>query len=97
MEGTVKADISDLQQQFKRTAQPAFWPAALLRRTSVFAAGENLGAGAALPTPSIEITEGRSGPTARGTQKERHAYSVSFFLVDLIGFEPTTPTMRKGI
>lgn len=32
--------------------------AALVRRTSVFASGENLGAGAALPTPSIKITYG---------------------------------------
>ena len=28
---------------YLETTQPAFWPAALLRRTSVFAAGENLG------------------------------------------------------
>ena len=27
-------------------------------------------------------TEGWRRPTARGTQKERHAYSVSFFLVE---------------
>jgi len=30
---------------YLETIQPAFWPAALLRRTSVFAAGENLGPG----------------------------------------------------
>ena len=30
--------------------------------------------------PSIWITGGWSGPTACGTQKERHAFSVSFFL-----------------
>ena len=40
---------------------PAFWPAARVRRTSVFTAGENLGAGAALPTPSIEILKGGAG------------------------------------
>ena len=31
---------------------------------------------------------------ATGTQKERHASSVSFFLVDLEGFEPLTSAMR---
>ena len=29
----------------KESTPPAFWPAVLLRRTSVFARGENLGAG----------------------------------------------------
>ena len=32
LEGAGKTDISDLQQRFKRTTRPAFWPAALLRR-----------------------------------------------------------------
>ena len=31
---------------------------------------------------------------AVGNQKERHASSVSFFLVDLEGFEPLTSAMR---
>ena len=43
-----------------------------MRRPSVFAVGENLGSGAALPTPSIEITY--------GNQKEGHDQVVSFFL-----------------
>ena len=51
-----------------------------MRRTSVFTAGENLGAGAALPTPSISITEGWRPPLAAETQKERHLLSADVFL-----------------
>ena len=59
---------------------PAFWPAARVRRTSVFTAGENLGAGAALPTPSIEIPKGgdrlwRSEPKTKG-----HPFGCPFVL-----------------
>ena len=39
LEGTVKIDIFDLRQRFKRTTQPAFWPAALMRRKFVAAKG----------------------------------------------------------
>ena len=45
LEGTVKIDIPDLQQRFERTTQPALWSAARVRRTSVLAEGQNLGAG----------------------------------------------------
>ena len=61
---------------------PAFWPAARVRRTSVFTAGENLGAGAALPTPSMEIPKGgdrlrRSEPKTKG-----HPFGCPFVLVE---------------
>ena len=50
-----------------------------MRRTSVLPqAKPRRRDGSAIP--SISITEGRSGPSAREAQKERHAISVSFFL-----------------
>ena len=69
MEETGKIDFSDLQQRFKRVTQP---PAGrlLARRWGGSADPEHFN------------TEGWRRPTARGTQKERHAYSVSFFLVE---------------
>ena len=60
VEGTVEIDILDGRNRCRRTAKRPFWAAARVRRTSVFTTGENLGAGAALPTPSIEISEGWS-------------------------------------
>ena len=52
LEETVKTDILDECHEVdirERTTLPAFWPAARVRRTSVFTAGENLGGRAALP------------------------------------------------
>ena len=50
-----------------------------MRRTSVLPqAKPRRRDGSAIP--SISITEGRSGPSAREAQKERHAISVPFFL-----------------
>ena len=60
MEGAVKIDIFSLSLVRRNTTQRPFWAAPLLRCTSVFTAGENLGAGAALPTPSIQIPKGGS-------------------------------------
>ena len=72
---------------------PAFWPAARVRRTSVFTAGENLGAGAALPTPSIEIPKGgdrlrRSEPKTKG-----HPFGCPFVLELLPRFELGTSSL----
>ena len=72
---------------------PAFWPAARVRRTSVFTAGENLGAGAALPTPSIEIPKGgdrlwRSEPKTKG-----HPKGCPFVLELLPRFELGTSSL----
>ena len=50
---------------------PDFWPAALLHRTSVFAAGENLGAGRIHSARACKI-KGWGPPPAARTQKERH-------------------------
>ena len=45
LEGVVKIDIFSFGPVTINATQPAFWPAARVRRTSVFAPGENLGAG----------------------------------------------------
>ena len=47
---------------YLETTQPAFWPAALLRRTSVFAAGENLGAGRIHFARAFKIKRAPTGP-----------------------------------
>ena len=60
VEGTVEIDILDGRNRCRRTAKRPFWAAARVRRTSVLAVGQNLGAGAALPTPSIQIPKGGS-------------------------------------
>ena len=39
----------EISKRYRRTTQPAVWPAPHLRRTGVFARGENLGRRAALP------------------------------------------------
>ena len=51
---------------------PAFWPAAPLRRTSVFAASENLGAGRIHSARACEMERGspRKAWLSRGGQKE---------------------------
>ena len=57
VEGTVKMDILDGRDRCRRTTQPAFWPAARVRRTSVLpqAKPRRRGGSAA---PSIEIPKG---------------------------------------
>ena len=57
-----------------------------MRRTNVCARGENLGAG------GIDFRRALEFLTA--TKKKDTTYVVSFFLVDLIGIEPTTLRMR---
>ena len=51
-------------------------------------------AGAALPTPSIQIPKGGAALWAAEPKTKGTTFVVPFVLVDLIGFEPTTPTMR---
>ena len=59
---------------------------ALIRRASVFASGENLGAG--------KIHFRRAMKYLAVTKKKDTTYVVSFFLVDLNGIEPSTSRMR---
>ena len=82
VEGTVEIDILDGRNRCRRTAKRPFWAAARVRRTSVFAAGENLGAGAALPTPSIQIPKGGSRLWRLEPKKKDICFQqMSFFLV----------------
>ena len=60
-------DILNFHTSKQNCTQPAFWPAPLLRRTSVFAAGENLGAGMALPSRAFKYRR----VEAAGTQNYR--------------------------
>ena len=67
-----------------------------MRRTSVFTAGENLGAGAALPTPSISIPKGgdrlrRSEPKTKG-----HPFGCPFVLAPPARLELTTFRLGGG-
>ena len=80
VEGPVKIDILDGRNRCRRTAKRPFWAAARVRRTSVFTTGENLGAGAALPTPSIEIPKGGAALRRRNPQKRTSAKQMSFFV-----------------
>ena len=54
MRGYDNLDIFKFLSRGQAYTHPAFWPAARVRRTSVFAAGENLGAGAALPPRALK-------------------------------------------
>ena len=56
---------------------PAFWPAAPLRHTSVFAEVENLGAGRIYFARAVE-GDGWSRPPGGGTQTKRHAFQRVF-------------------
>ena len=82
LEGTVKIDIFSLSLVRRNTTQRPFWAAPLLRRTSVFAAGENLGAGAALPTPSIEIPRVEPPFWAAEPKIKGHLQSRCPFILD---------------
>ena len=70
-------DNNSVQSQIEASAadsKPAFWPAAPLRRTSVFAFGENLGAGAALLPRAlkyrrVEPPSGRRNPKRKTRRK----------------------------
>ena len=73
LEGTVKIDIFSLSLVRRNTTQRPFWAAPLLRRTSAFTKGENLGARAALPPESI---------------KKDTTQVVSFFMVEAGRVEP---------
>ena len=96
MEGAVKIDILDGRDYCRRTAKRPFWAAARVRRTSVFTAGENLGAGAALPTPSIQIPKGGSRLWRLEPKKKDICFQqMSFFLVRAWGLEPQRRKARE--
>ncbi len=69
--------------------------AALLRRTSVFAWGENLGAGGIHFRRAFEIPEGGAALWAAEPKKKDTTYVVSFFLVDSNPSNPN-PLSEEG-
>ena len=93
-DGTVRIDISDWQYRCRRTAQRLFWAAALLRRTSVLACGQNLGAGGIHFCRAFESPKGGGGPLAAGTQKERHLLLADVFLFGARGGSRTRTPLR---
>ena len=70
--GTVKTDISDLQQHFKRTAQRPFWAAPQVRRKFGAAGGGGELRRGGFADPEHSNTEGWRPPMAAGTQNKRH-------------------------
>ena len=64
-------DISKFHTSKQNCTPPAFWPAARVRRTSVFASSENLGAGRIHFARAFSIKGGRP-PWAAESPKERH-------------------------
>ena len=70
--------------------RPAFWPAARVRRTGVFTAGETLAQGR-LRRPEQSNSEGSRPPSMAGAQNKRQLLSqLPFVLVDDTGLEPVT-------
>jgi len=63
----------------RRTTQPAFWPAARLRRTSVSAAGGNLGAEQIYFARAFEIPKGGGRLRRPEPKKKDTTFVVSFF------------------
>ena len=84
-------------QFFLRSTQPAFWPAAPLRRTSVLPQAKPWRRANSL-RPSISITEGWSDQRERNPKENATCRNKShFLLVDSKGIEPSTSAMRKLI
>ena len=78
MEGAVKINILDGQNRCRRTAKRPFWAAAQVRRTSVFTAGENIGAGAALPPRALKSRRAERAFSPRSPQKRTRLTSCPF-------------------
>ena len=70
VEGTVEIDILDGRNRCRRTAKRPFWAAARVRRTSVLAVGQNLGAGVAPPPRALKFQRVEP-PLGCGTQNKR--------------------------
>ena len=78
----------------RRTTQPAFWPAARLRRTSVSAAGGNLGAEQIYFARAFEIPKGGGRLRRPEPKKKDTTFVVSFFL-DAAPFGISMPCRSK--
>ena len=76
-----------------KSCPPALQGRAAFAAYERFAAGKTSAEGR-LCRPEHFNPEGRRPPSAAGTQKERHAFSVSFFLVTQRRFELRTPCLK---
>ena len=94
LQEAVKIDIPDLQQRFKRITLTGLLAGGAFAPYERFRRRQNLGVGAALPPRAFQAPKGGAALWAAQPKKKDTTFVVPFFLVDLIGFEPTTPTMR---
>ena len=76
--------------------KPAFWTAVLLRRASVLAGGQNLGAGGIHFRRAFESPKGGAGQQPAKPKKKDTLNSVSFFLVEARGVEPLSENASTG-
>ena len=91
VEGPVEIDILDGRNRCRRTAKRPFWAAARVRRTSVLAVGQNLGAGVAPPPRALKSRRVEPPCGRRNPQKRTSAKQMSFFVVREAGVEPARP------
>ena len=79
LEGEVKIDVFSFEPVTINTTQPAFWPAALLRRASVLPQAKPRRRRNSLP-PSIEIPKGGAGQrSAKPKKKDTLLACLSFW------------------
>ena len=79
LEGEVKIDIFSFEPVTINATQPAFWPAALLRRASVLPQAKPRRRRNSLP-PSIEISKGGAGQrSAKPKKKDTLKACLSFW------------------
>ena len=93
VEGPVEIDILDGRNRCRRTAKRPFWAAARVRRTSVLAVGQNLGAGVAPPPRALKSRRVEPPCGRRNPQKRTSAKQMSFF----VSFVAEKDTARKAL
>ncbi len=80
-------------QSLKCANKPPFWAAALMRR-ELLCQWQSSSRGAAVPTPSMSITNRWSDQRERNPKEKTPSFDGVFLLVDLKGIEPSTLRMR---
>ena len=90
LEGTAKIDILKSRKGIGEPTQPAFWPAARVRRTSVLPQAKPRCRGGSA-APSSLIPKGGAALRRRNPQKRTSAKQMSFFVVRATGLEPVRP------
>ena len=97
VEGAVKIDIFEIQ---KTPGEPLNRPSGRRRECAANSeppkAAENC-AGAALPTPSIQIPKGEAALWAAESKTKGHPYGCPFVLVEVGGVEPPSESTLTGL